>query len=81
MHHNFRSDRKCTFGVAPIGLKFWDQAFLELAIQKINSLWLIFSQTFFSWIFPPELPETAAGTPGGTFPPGLVKIHWQDAEL
>ena len=41
---DFRSDQKYVF-LAQIGLKFWDQAFLDLEIQKVNSVWPDFSKT------------------------------------
>ena len=50
----FRSDQKYRF-LAPIGLKFWDQAFLDLEIQKIHSVW----PDFFS-IIPASDPNQRA---------------------
>ena len=52
----FRSDQKCTF-LAPIGLKFRDQAFLDLEIQKTHSVWPDFFETFFFWVFLTINPE------------------------
>ena len=37
MYKNFRSDLKYV-RLAPIGLKFWDQAFLDLEIPKMQSI-------------------------------------------
>ena len=49
MRQNFRSDQKYRFCLAPIGLKFSDQAFLDLEIQKIRSVWLdSFQKLYFS---------------------------------
>ena len=40
----FSISPKILFFLAPIGLKFWDQAFLDLEIQKIHSVWHDFSK-------------------------------------